>query len=230
MIVSEIFYSVQAEGMLAGLPAAFLLTNDGPARQTWCGVKEKKWSPDPDTMFGSLLSKARTFWCDHAVISGLEPLAMEGLDELTAGLKRFDHHVTVETTGSVFSEVPCDLLSININLHNPAVAPKKVKGAAAPQKYELEVLRQLTGHYNYQLKFAVSDRSEMEEIRNTAMEIGADRNRVLLSPAAASGKALNEQATWIIEASRFFGYRYAPRLGSPAEPPKKPAGEKPAGA
>jgi len=223
MIVSEIFYSVQAEGTLAGLPAAFVLTNDGPVRQTWCGTKEKKWSPEPDTMFGSLLAKARGFWCDHVVVTGMEPLSVEGLDELTAGLKRFDHHVTVETSGSVFSEVTCDLLSVNAILHNPTVAPKKVKGAPAPLKYDIEVLRQLIGHYNYQLKFGVSDRAEMEEVRNAVVEIGADRNRVLLLPAASSGKALSEQASWILEASRFFGYRYAPRLGSPAEPAKKPA-------
>lgn len=208
-MVSEVFYAVQGEGCLAGAPSVFVVSADGPPRQSWIGQKEKAWTPDPQCLFGTLLANVRNHWCHHVVIVGAEPLQNPELQKLIDGIVRFDHHVTVETSGAVYAPISCSLLSINARLKNPIKPHKKTKPARLD--YDIEILRKLV-RSPHQIKFDVSDRSEMEEIKGLVQEIAAERSNVVLTPTATSGKAVKEQAAWILEASRFFGYRYVPRF------------------
>lgn len=210
MMIAEMFYSIQGEGILAGMPSAFVCLQDGPPRPTWCQPPRSRWKPEEEVMLGALLGNVRREWYGYAVISGGEPLHEPELAIFTDGLRRIEHHSTIETSGSVFVELPCDLMSINVRLRNPA-QPRKWKDFE-PLPYDVEVLRQLIGSYDYQLKFEVSDRADMEEVVNLVRELGAERSKVLLLPTATKPKELKEQKAWVLEASGFFGYRYAPRL------------------
>ncbi|MCC6393148.1 MAG: 7-carboxy-7-deazaguanine synthase QueE [Bryobacterales bacterium] len=212
MILSEIFYSIQGEGMLAGTPAAFLCLAGGPPRQTWRHPPRQRWKPESeeDVFLGPLLAKVRRQWYAHAVITGGEPLEDAELGTLTDGLRRIDNHVTIETSGTIAAAVTCDLMSINVSLRNPAI-PRKGKDPQWPE-YDVESIRQLLRAYDYQLKFALTDRAEMEEVVNLVREVDAERHKVLLLPAGPKAKDLKEQREWMIEASFFFGYRFAPRL------------------
>jgi 7-carboxy-7-deazaguanine synthase len=243
MILSEIFYSIQGEGMLAGTPSAFLCLAGGPPRQTWCHPPQQRWKPESeeDVFLGPLLSKVRRQWYAHAVITGGEPLEDAELGALADGLRRIDNHVTIETSGAVSTDVPCDLMSINVSLRNPAIPrrPKARTGLAGPPvqegpresagrrgsvvrasskeapqwlDYDVDAIRQLLRAYDYQLKFTLSDRAEMEEVVNLVREVDADRHKVLLLPAGPKAKDLKQQCEWMIEASFFFGYKFAPRL------------------
>ncbi|MCC6344424.1 MAG: 7-carboxy-7-deazaguanine synthase QueE [Bryobacterales bacterium] len=211
MILSEIFYSIQGEGMLAGTPAAFLCLAGGAPRQTWLHPPQQRWKPEPeeDVFLGPLLAKVRRQWYGHAVISGGEPLEDTELGALTSGLRRIGNHVTIETSGSATATVTCDLMSINVSLRNPSI-PRKPKEPQWPD-YSVDAIRQLLRDYDYQLKFSLSDRSEMEEAVNLAREVDAERHKVLLMPAGPKAKDLKQQREWMIEASFFFGYRFAPR-------------------
>jgi len=173
------------------------------------------------------LSSARKHWADYAVITGGEPLAVPEIECVTAGLQQFGHYVTVETSGAIFAEIPCDLMSVNVRLVSQVQPVKVAKGSKPPAGYDVDAMRRIVSGYDYQLKFKVSDRAEMEEVRHVAQESGAEKTKVLLMPAAAKGKEWNEQVRWILEAARFFGYRYAPRLPMPAveKPPVKQARE-----
>ena len=214
-MISEIFYSIQGEGRYADLPAVFVLTDAGVPRPCWCGPVQGSFKPNSETSFAGLLAAARKFWCDYAVIAGSEPLADENIAAVADGLKRFDHTVVIESSGSHFVNVPCDLLSLTLRIKNPVNPPKKKSKAPV---YDLDILRQLTGRYDYQLQFLVADRADIVEVKSVVQEIGADKNKVLLMPAAAKGRELNDQCHWTLEAARVFGYRYAPRLVSPSAP------------
>jgi 7-carboxy-7-deazaguanine synthase len=219
MIIEEIFYAIQGEGIFAGVPSVFVRMEGEPARGTWCTPSEKHWKPDPGELrFGPVLSAIRKHYCGHAVLIGDEPLNDPDIGALTGLIRTIDHFITIETSGAVFAQLECDLMSITPRLVTASGRKSPGRG------YNTEAIRQLISAYPYQLKFAVSKREEMEEVKNLTDELGAERTRVLLMPAGTKAKDLKEQTEWVLEACRFFGYRFSPRLQlmSPAE--KKTAG------
>lgn len=217
MNISEIFYSVQGEGMLAGVPSVFIRTNGCNLRCTWCDTPYTSWKPEgEDLLLGPLLANVRRQWCGHVVVTGGEPMLAPEIVELCAALRGIEHHITIETNGTIFKELECDLMSISPKLAN-STPPKKGKLLKIAEQHEAvryrpEVLKQLIGRYAYQLKFVVSRPEDLEEIRQIVAETGADRHRVMLMPEGTRTKDLQEKSEWIIDACKTFHYRYSPRL------------------
>ncbi|MBL8179317.1 MAG: hypothetical protein JNK48_31860 [Bryobacterales bacterium] len=209
-VVSKMFSAIQAEGGLAGTPAVFLVSIDGPPRPVWCRQPRAESDVQAATL-GGILSAVRRFWSDYAVITGGEPLRLDGMADFCAKLREFEHHVTVETSGAIFVEnFPCDLMSVNIRLGAPASSKKK---SAPFPAFDIAAVRQIVEHYPHQLKFYCEDSAaEWNEIKRIAAEVNVKRSNVFLLPTASKGKNLAAQLEWIEELSRVQGYRFAPRL------------------
>ncbi|MFN7932198.1 MAG: hypothetical protein U0R19_02665 [Bryobacteraceae bacterium] len=210
-MLTEVFCALQGEGSLAGVPAVFLVTHDGPPLHVWSAKPRASWHPDRNLALGGLVAAIRRSWYDFAVITGGEPFRVPGLETLAAKLREFEHHVTVESSGSAFVEgFPCDLVSVNIDL-TPAPATKKSKKPPKPA-FDMDVLTSIVQHYPHQLKFHCTDPSEWEEIKRIAAECDVKRSKVFLVPTATKAKDLAAQMEWLEELSRVQGYRLAPRI------------------
>src|SRR6059058_4991265 len=95
--ISEIFYSIQGEGMLAGVPSVFVRTSGCNLRCTWCDTPYTSWKPEGDElMLGGILADVRRRGSTHVVVTGGEPMIQEDIALLTRRLKDFDLHVTIE--------------------------------------------------------------------------------------------------------------------------------------
>ena len=46
MLISEIFYSIQGEGELTGVPSVFVRTSGCNLRCTWCDTPYASWNPE----------------------------------------------------------------------------------------------------------------------------------------------------------------------------------------
>lgn len=217
MNISEIFFSVQGEGRLAGVPSVFIRTNGCNLRCTWCDTPYTSWHPQGDEiMLGPLLANVRKHWCGHVVITGGEPMLAPELQELCEAIRGIEHHITIETNGTIFKPLACDLMSISPKLAN-STPPKKGKGAKFSDhheelRYQPEVIRQLIGAYDYQLKFVVKEQTDLEEVKQIVDEVGADSGRVLLMPEGTRPKELQQRSQWIVEACKYYRYRFSPRL------------------
>jgi len=214
--VSEIFYSIQGEGALAGVPSVFVRLSGCNLRCTWCDTPYASWNPEGrDLMLGEVLADVRRRWSTHVVVTGGEPMISDKIVELTQGLKELDLHITIETAGTVYKKVACDLMSISPKLAN-STPHEREEGKWAAQherlRYQPKVLRKLMREHDYQLKFVVSAPEDMEEIEAIVKETKADPAKVILMPEGITAEATRQRAPWIIELCKRERFRYSPRL------------------
>jgi 7-carboxy-7-deazaguanine synthase len=216
MKISEIFYSVQGEGILTGMPSVFIRTSGCNLRCTWCDTPYASWKPEGENVgFGPILANVRRHWCGYVVVTGGEPMIVPDIVELTGKLKEIDQHITIETAGTVFKPVICDLMSISPKLANSTPWDED-DGRWADQhertRYQPDVLKELVSRYEHQLKFVVNDREDLAEIRQIVGDLGVDRHRVLLMPQGRNGRELAERSETVVKMCTEFGFRFCPRL------------------
>jgi 7-carboxy-7-deazaguanine synthase len=214
--ISEIFYSVQGEGMLLGTPSVFVRTSGCNLRCVWCDTPYTSWSPEgTEQPVAAILAEARRYPARHAVVTGGEPMIAPEIAELTSGLRDLGLHVTVETAGTVFTGVACDLMSISPKLANSTPWERDGGRWAAQHerlRIDVEVLRRLMSAYAYQLKFVVARPEDLPEIRAIVERTGADRDRVVLMPEGTDPAVLRERGQWLVEIAKQDGFRFSPRL------------------
>jgi 7-carboxy-7-deazaguanine synthase len=209
MKIAEIFYSIQGEGALAGVPSVFVRTSGCNLRCAWCDTPYTSWSPEGREMtIAEIVEQACGYGAAHAVVTGGEPMIAPDVVELTRALAM---HVTVETAGTVFKPVKCDLMSIS-----PKLANSTPEGSWSAQhdrlRYQPEILKRLIHEYDYQLKFVVAAPEDLREIETILGEVSADRARVLLMAEGTDAPKIRERAQWIAEICKREGFRYSPRL------------------
>jgi len=212
--IAELFYSIQGEGALAGVPSVFVRTSGCNLRCEWCDTPYTSWRPEGvDWELGDIVSEVVGHRARHVVVTGGEPMIMPEILALTERLRSAGLHITIETAGTVFHPVMCDLMSISPKLSNstplrdPAWAARHDRLRIQP-----EVLGELIARYEYQLKFVVSRKQDVDELRALVEVLKADRERVILMPEGTDRDRLRERGQWIAEVCKQEGFRYSPRL------------------
>ena len=217
MKISEIFYSVQGEGALIGLPSVFVRTSGCNLRCTWCDTPYTSWQPEGrELSVAEIMAEAGQHKAArHVVITGGEPMIAPAIVELTQACRDAGLHITIETAGTVFQPVVCDLLSISPKLAN-STPHQRDQGRWAAQHERLriqpEVLIKLIHHAPYQLKFVVQSAADMAEIAELVALLHADPAQVILMPEGTSASVLRERALALVEICKRTGYRMSPRL------------------
>jgi len=213
MRISEIFYSVQGEGVLAGVPSVFIRSSGCNLRCSWCDTPYTSWKPEGEELpLDAVIERARAFpAARHVVITGGEPMIAQGIVELSERLRAFGLHITVETAGTVFAPVACDLMSISPKLANST--PEGVFHDRHEQlRIQPEVLHRLTQSYDYQLKFVVAQQSDLAELQAIVSSLDAPADKVILMSEGIASETLSERGAWIAELCKQYGYRFGPRL------------------
>jgi 7-carboxy-7-deazaguanine synthase len=216
MRIAEIFYSIQGEGILTGVPSVFVRTSGCNLRCTWCDTPYTSWTPEGrDYSIDEIVAEVRATNTKHVVVTGGEPMIVESVVELTQQLKRDGMHITIETAGTVYKDVACDLMSISPKLANSTPRERDGGRWAAQHdrlRYQPEVLAKLMGVCEYQLKFVVASPGDLAEINAVIEETQADRGRVVLMAEGIDSETIRERAGWITEICKREGFRYSPRL------------------
>lgn len=216
MKISELFYSLQGEGMLLGVPSFFIRTTGCNLRCVWCDTPYTSWAPVGEEMpVTEIVREALRHPGRHAVVTGGEPLIAPEIGALTAALREAGFHITIETAGTVAPPISCDLMSISPKLSNSTPWEREDGRYAAQHerlRYQPAVLRELMSAYDYQLKFVVMQPADLDEIRSLLRETGGSPARTMLMPEGVQLETLRERAKWMTEACKSEGFRFSPRL------------------
>jgi 7-carboxy-7-deazaguanine synthase len=219
MLISEIFYSLQGEGELTGVPSVFVRTSGCNLRCNWCDTPYASWKPEGTPMsVEEILAAVRPHPARHVVLTGGEPMIASGIRELAAELKKQGYHITIETAATVApAGIACDLASMSPKLKNSA--PDARLDDTWRQKHEAlrwqpEVVKAWLDGYGFQLKFVVAQEADVDEIEAMLATLGREipRAKVLLMPEGTTVEVLRSRAGWLGELCKARGYRYAPRL------------------
>ena len=212
MKIAEIFYSVQGEGSLVGVPSVFVRTSGCNLRCSWCDTPYTSWQPEgEERTLAEIVAQVEGHPARHVVVTGGEPMIAPEIVELTGMLHDRGRHITIETAGTVFQPVTCDLMSIS-----PKLANSTPEGRWAQQHERLriqpEVLARLMAAYEHQLKFVIAAPGDLDEVERLVADLHADRSKVILMPEGIDAAALRERGAWVVEACKQRGFRFSPRL------------------
>jgi 7-carboxy-7-deazaguanine synthase len=210
--IAELFYSIQGEGSLVGVPSVFVRTSGCNLRCSWCDTPYASWNPEgAEWSIPQILNEVKAYPARHAVVTGGEPMIAPGIVALTECLRQAGLHITVETAGTVFEPLACDLMSISPKLSN---STPKDRWAAQHDRLRIQpgILRDLMERYEYQLKFVIEKTEDAAEARALAESLGADPARVILMPEGTDPATLHERSVWLAELCKEEGFRFSPRL------------------
>jgi len=215
MIINEIFYSLQGEGFLAGVPSVFVRLAGCPLRCRWCDTKYA-WDEKAGKNYSidKIIQTVQQWPCKLVVITGGEPMINSDLPQLLRQLKTADKHITIETAGIAYiPEMPCDLISISPKLSNSAPTDPELASIHEDSRLDIAVLGKLIDSYQFQLKFVVDSKSDLAEIQQTLEKIGnVDLEKVMLMPQAATRDELLLKSPMVAEMCKQTGFAFSQRL------------------
>ena len=225
MRISEIFHSIQGEGLLLGVPSVFVRTSGCNLRCRWCDTPYASWNPEGQEMsLEEILRRIRSYDCRHVVLTGGEPMVASGIRKLAYLLRAEGKHITIETAATLPPHadgmaIPFDLASLSPKLANStpdAEVAGPWKERHEKTRLQPEVIRQWLEAGLCQLKFVVSQVEDLPEIEELLNEVGSvegfTRDRVLLMPEGTDVETLRQKGPLIAEMCLEHGFRFAPRI------------------
>lgn len=258
MFISEIYHSLQGEGLLTGTPSVLVRTSGCNLRCGFCDTPFASWNPEgerlsvdeivqavqqqtlaplpprqlqetPSNDFSVPTAasadldvsaeaepEASTEVTRHVILTGGEPMMQREIVELCAALNGAKFHLTMETAGTIGRELDCDLMSISPKLSNSD--PEAGRAGEWLEKHQQarhrpEIVRQLIQRHPYQLKFVVSQPSDLDEILAYLDAVkDFDPTRVLLMPEGIKLDELDQREQWLRPLSEKHGFKLCRRL------------------
>jgi 7-carboxy-7-deazaguanine synthase len=216
MRIAEIYRSVQGEGLLTGVPSVFVRTSGCNLRCWFCDTPYTSWQPEGgDVSTDEIVAQVEEWDCPNVVVTGGEPMLFAELIPLCQRLHAIGRHITIETAGTLYLPVVCDLMSISPKFASSGPAAEKHPHWSRRherERHRPKVIRRLVRDYPYQLKFVVDSPADLEELAAYLAEFPAIvRDRVLLMPQGIEQHELDARALWLRPYCEANGFVYCPR-------------------
>jgi 7-carboxy-7-deazaguanine synthase len=213
--VSEIFESLQGEGVSAGAPAIFVRLAQCNLHCVWCDTKytwdfehyryEDEVREQPVAEVAQLVNASP---CRRLVLTGGEPLLQQRpLKEFFVRLAP-DIVVEVETNGTIAPE------SESLSRVNQWNVSAKLSSAGDPEQFRIrpEILAIFRDSGRAHLKLVVHRDEDYAEADALVSRLAWPSERVLLMPEANDRAQLRARSFVVAEAARARGFRFSSRL------------------
>ncbi len=198
LVVTEIFFSLQGEGLLIGLPSVFIrLGGCIEPLCPWCDTRYA-WHEFTEMQRDDILQKIEHFGCRDIVITGGEPFLQwrAGLEDLHLRLVERGYRILYETSGK--AGIP-DLDGATVVL-----SPKHIQGR---WQVSDETVKKADV-----FKFIAHDRASLEEIGRFIEEHTINADKIFIMPMGSTRREQLERMEDVFTFCRDSGFRMTPRL------------------
>lgn len=229
----EIFFTLQGEGVSAGLPAVFVRASLCNLHCRWCDTDHTwnfegtPWQHDKDAdpnyrkhrkadvtievPTAEIVERVAAFFCRRVVLTGGEPLLQqEAWLEVIDGLRKIDpaYVFEVETNGT---KMPTPEFRAAVNQFN--VSPKLANsGMEERLRIVPGVLVSFVEDPKAWFKFVARGHEDMMEIRSFTNCFGIPPEKVLVMPEGRSSAELDRHARELVGRCMLHGWRFCDRL------------------
>jgi 7-carboxy-7-deazaguanine synthase len=216
MRTAEIYRSVQGEGFLTGVPSVFVRASGCNLRCWFCDTPYTSWRPEGrDMAIDEIVAQVEEWETEHVVVTGGEPMLYAELIPLCGRLQATGRHVTIETAGTLFLPVACDLMSISPKFASSAPSSEwhpRWHRRHQRDRHRPEVIRRLVADHEYQVKFVINSQEDLDSVQEYLAEIPEiGRERVLLMPQGTERDELEERTAWLRPYCKAEGFVFCPR-------------------
>ena len=171
--ITEIFYSLQGETNLVGLPTVFIRLTGCPLRCGYCD-SEYAFSGGKNLEISAILTEISSYKARYVTVTGGEPLAQKACLELLTQLCDTGYTVSLETSGALdISQVDKRVIKV-IDVKTP--------GSLEVKKNRFENFEYVLPHD--QIKFVICDRADYEWSKKIIQTHAlAEKSEILFSPS-----------------------------------------------
>lgn len=229
----EVFYTLQGEGVTAGVPAVFVRASLCNLHCVWCDT-DYTWnwegSPwpherDSDPSYSKfkravhmiemtpadVAGAIMMYTCRRLVVTGGEPLVQqeEFIDVLEI-LREKDGRwvVELETNGTIMPEPDLDNLVTQYN-----VSPKlENSGNERALRHNEKALAFFAESPKAWFKFVVSRPADLQEIADLRSRLALATDRIILMPEGRDPTTIGQRREWVADACLDLGCRFSDRL------------------
>lgn len=194
MYITEIFYSIQGEGLTTGKRTVFIRTAGCNLRCTWCDTKYA-YQPGKKYTIDEILKTISKFDCNAVSVTGGEPLIQKDIYKLIDKLLKSKKNVLLETGGSVAinrvrkSNRSSARLMISMDIKCPS--------SKMDSKNCFSNIRYL--QKRDQLKFVIQDRNDYYYAKRVIKKY-RPRCEIIFQPEfSVSAKLFHSLAEWILK-------------------------------
>ncbi|MFL2988717.1 MAG: radical SAM protein [Candidatus Neomarinimicrobiota bacterium] len=185
--INEIFYSIQGESSMSGMPCIFIRLTYCNLRCSYCDT-EYSFHEGKDMSIDDILKKIKNYNCKLVEVTGGEPLLQKESIDLMTILLNDNYKVMLETGGSLpIKNVPKDVIKI---------VDFKCPSSNMHKKNDWNILKDLQKHD--EIKFVIGNYEDYEWTKNKINSYNLNTKRILLSPVhdVLKSKDLSE---WILK-------------------------------
>ena len=181
MKISEIFYSIEGEGIEIGRPEVFIRLTGCNLRCGWCDTKYAL-NDGKEMSIDEIIQEIGRYPCKNISITGGEPLLQrEELLELVEGLKEMNYWIQLNTNGTIFDQRIFELVDL---------VTMDCKCPSSGMKSDLEVLMSTKDSFGFklQLKFVISNEEDYQYAKSIILTSFKDVANIIFQPEWHSRK------------------------------------------
>jgi 7-carboxy-7-deazaguanine synthase len=213
--IAEIFASIQGEGEWVGIPSVFVRASGCNLRCRWCDTPYASWNPEGEILnVRDIVARTLAFDIDHVVLTGGEPMLFDAIEPLATELKASGKTITIETAGTIYRDLPCDLMSISPKLKGSTPDDPAWAARHDRLRIQMDVLQKLIDRYRYQLKFVVDPENDtLAEVDDLVRNLdGVTPQQVLLMPEGTDSETLLRRSRLLVGPCMERNWRLTQRL------------------
>jgi 7-carboxy-7-deazaguanine synthase len=229
--ISEIFYSIQGEGVQLGIPSIFIRTSSCNLRCSWCDTPYTSWKPEKNKMtIDEILNEVEKLTPQTIseplpiILTGGEPYLQPNIVVLIQKLKDKGHFITVETNATIFLSTKIDFYSLSPKLANSTPSePLKWNKEHEKVRINFDAIISFikdceNSSKDYQFKFVVENENDIEEIKELIKVLQEEytlyipHEKILLMPQGRSSKEIKDRYLELVSICLKENFRLTPRL------------------